>query len=196
MVAESFILETERLIVRPFVRDDLDDVCRVLDEAFGEEPRSVRQEWLEWAVRNYTALARLYQPPYGDRAIVLKRDQTVIGAVGLVPCIGPFDKLPYFRARSSVPPTGLFTTEMGLFWALRRDYRGQGYATESARALIDFAFERLALRRIVATTEHGNASSIAVMTRLGMTVERNPDPTPEWFQAVGILDNPAVQKGS
>ncbi len=84
---------------------------------------------------------------------------------------------------------------MGLFWALRHDARGQGYATEAARALIDFAFERLVMARIVATTEYSNSSSIAVMTRLGMTVERNPDPTPEWFQIVGILDNPAVQKG-
>ncbi len=32
---------------------------------------------------------------------------------------------------------------MGLFWALGAAYRGQGYATEAARALIDFAFTNL-----------------------------------------------------
>jgi RimJ/RimL family protein N-acetyltransferase len=138
----------------------------------------------------------MYQPPYGDRAMVRKVDQIVIGAVGLVPCLMPFDKLPWFRAHSSAPSTGLNSTEMGLFWALRQDARGQGYATEAARALIEYAFERLSLRQIVATTEYTNASSIAVMTRLGMTVEHNPDPAPEWFQVVGILENPAVQKGS
>lgn len=189
-MTDSIVLETERLIVRPFVLDDLATVHRVLNEAFGEIPYEERQSWLEWAVRNYAALAHLYQPPYGDRAVVLKVTDTLIGAVGLVPSYGPFDRLPYFRERSSVPPTGLFTPEMGLFWALGADYRGQGYATEAARALIEFAFTQLSLKRIIAMTDYDNVRSMAVMTRLGMMVQRNPDSTPPWFQIVGILENP------
>lgn len=189
--AETFTLETERLVIRPFALSDLDAIHAILNEAFGEVPRAERQEWLEWTVRNYTALARLHQPPYGDRAVVLKATDTVIGSVGLVPNLGPFDRLPRWRARSSAPSTGLFTTEMGLFWVVAAAYRGHGYATEAARALVEFAFAELRLQRIVALTEDGNAASIAVMRRLGMTVQHNPDPTPEWFQVVGILDNPA-----
>ncbi len=33
----------------------------------------------------------------------------------------------------------------------------------------------------------------AVMQRLGMTVQRNPDPGPPWFQVVGILENPEIR---
>jgi ribosomal-protein-alanine N-acetyltransferase len=187
------ILETERLIIRPFAPDDLDDIHRILNEAFGTVDYADRREWLAWAVLNPTALERLRQPPYGDRAVVLKASNTLIGSVGLVPSCGPFDKLPYFRARSVTPPSGLFTPEMGMFWALGANHRGQGYVTEAARALIAVVFDELGWKRVVAMTEYGNAASVAVMKRLGMTIERNPDPTPEWFQIVGVLENPKAQ---
>jgi RimJ/RimL family protein N-acetyltransferase len=189
-------LETARIVIRPFAADDLDPIHRILNEAFGETPYAERRHWLEWSTMNYTALARLYQPPYGDRAIVLKSSNTLIGAVGLVPCYGPFHTLPYFRERSSVPPGNLLTSEMGLFWALDAAYRGQGFATEAARALINYAFESLSLKRIVAMTQYDNSASAAVMQRLGMIVQRNPNPTPPWFQIVGILANPAAQSGA
>jgi RimJ/RimL family protein N-acetyltransferase len=40
----------------------------------------------------------------------------------------------------------------------------------------------------VATTEHDNLGSIAVMRKLGMRIETNPEGEPEWFQTVGILE--------
>jgi [ribosomal protein S5]-alanine N-acetyltransferase len=190
---EIFSLETERLFVRLFVMADLDTVHAIMNAGFGEEPLAERREWLEWSILNYTALARLYQPPYGDRAVVLKSTQQVVGIAGLVPVNGPFDTLPYFRARSAVPASGLNNPEVGLFWALDPAHRGQGYATEAARALADYAFASLGLKHVVALTASDNTSSIAVMRRLGMVVERNPEPVPEWFQAIGILQNPAAR---
>ncbi|MCC6613237.1 MAG: GNAT family N-acetyltransferase [Anaerolineae bacterium] len=188
-----FDLETERLRIRPFVLEDLDAIAPILDEGFGHSPLDERRQWLEWSLRNYAALAQMYQPPYGDYAIVLKGDNLLIGAVGYVPSYGPFGKLPYFRARSTEPVSELFTPEMGLFWAVGGAYRGQGYASEAAGALIRHAFEAMSLKRIVATTEYNNAASIAVMRRVGMIIERNPDPAPPWFQIVGILENPALR---
>jgi RimJ/RimL family protein N-acetyltransferase len=190
---ETFTLETQRLVIRPLASDDLPAVQAIKDDAFGEEPLERHREWLDWSIRNYTALSRLYQPPYGDRAVVLKSTQELIGLVGLVPAMGPFDTLPFFRARSSVSPSGLFTTEMGLFWALGPAHHGQGYATEAAQALITYAFEHLSMLRMVATTEYDNYASAAVMQRLGMYVEHNPSPTPGWFQVIGILENPALR---
>ncbi|HVO70618.1 MAG TPA: GNAT family N-acetyltransferase [Aggregatilineaceae bacterium] len=192
MTPDTFRLETDRLLLRPFVRGDLDTIHPILNAAFGEESRSARQDWLDWTMMNYAALAHLRQPPYGDRAVVLKPADTLIGAVGLVPSFGPFDTLPYFLDRA----TGLFSPEMGLFWVIAEPYRGQGYATEAARALINFAFTRLRLKRVVATTESSNSRAIAVMQRLGMSIQRNPEPAPIWFQVVGILDNPAVCLGA
>ncbi len=56
---------------------------------------------------------------------------------------------------------------------------------------MNYAFDTLRVRRIVATTEHDNAGSQGVMRRLGMRLERNPFPEPPWLQVVGVLDNPS-----
>lgn len=142
---------------------------------------------------NYTALAMLDQPPYGDRAVVLQATGALIGTVGLVPICAPFDRLNYFRQHTSDPAPQLSTQEIGLFWALHPTQRGQGYATEAAKALSEYAFFKLGAKRLVATTEKGNHSSIAVMRRLNMVVEQNPDSKPAWLQVVGILENPALR---
>lgn len=173
-------LETNRLTIRPFEMRDLDDAQRVLD---------VDAQWLEWTVRNHIELGRLYQPPYGDRAIILKENGQLVGAVGLVPCFAPFGLLNGDDSMFNTP-------EMGLFWSLDTAQRGKGYATEAAQAIIDFAFHKMNLKRIVAMTEYENVPSRKVMERLGMKIERNPQSDPFWFQVVGILENPKLNEKS
>jgi len=134
----------------------------------------------------------MFQPPYGDRAIVLKRTNDVIGAVGLVPCFDAFEQIPGLSRGE--PPSAYRVAEIGLFWAIDPDQQRQGYATEAAQALIDFAFQQLRVKRIIATTEHNNAASIGVMRKLGMTIAQNPLPDPAWLQVVGILEHPASQE--
>ena len=56
-------------------------------------------------------------------------------------------------------------------YALGINFRGQGYATEAAAALIEYAFETLGLHRVHATTSSGNPDSFRVMERLGMKQE-------------------------
>jgi len=73
-------IETERLLIREFVAGDLDAVHQLLDVDLAEAElgttgattRDERRRWLEWSVLNYEQLAHLRQPPYGDRAIVLR----------------------------------------------------------------------------------------------------------------------------
>lgn len=190
-------LETSRLLVRPFTRDDEEDAHRLFDieladastGSSGALSRELRRAWLEWTVLNYEQLSLLYQPPYGERAVTLKDTGEIVGAVGYTPCLAPFGQLPSWGGAGS---PALFTPEFGLYWATSPAHRCRGYATEAARALIDYAFEYLRLQRIVATTEHENLASQAVMRRLGMRLETNPLPDPPWFQVVGILENPAI----
>lgn len=176
--------------------DDLNDIHQVsLDAGWfdrSDTPQAAlakRRTWLEWAVRNGDALANLNQPPYGDMAVTLKGETKLIGSVGYVPCIGPFGLLPYYRDIVQPGAERLWLTEFGLFWALKQEYQGQGYATEAARALIEHAFKHLRLARIIAQTQFDNAPSIAVMRRLGMSVEKNTTGDPPWFQVTGILEN-------
>ena len=58
------------------------------------------------------------------------------------------------------------------------------------KRLIDFAFQQLRVKRLIATTEYDNLASIGVMRKLGMTLAKNPLPDPPWLQVVGILDHP------
>jgi len=183
------VLETDRLVIRPFVLDDAAEFRRLLNEAFGQDrygAEDTTRVVLEYNVIADKAHDALHQTPYGDRAIVLKRDGTLIGAVGFAPCLAPFGRLRSFGG------TPHRTPEVGLFWALFPEHWGKGYATEAARAMVSYAFDELELGRIVATTENDNVRSIAVMKRLGMTIERNPSDEPHWFQTVGVLVNPAA----
>lgn len=50
-------------------------------------------------------------------------------------------------------------------------YRNKGYATEAARAVIDYGFDELGLRRIQATHSDGNPASGRVLERAGMAYE-------------------------
>ena len=183
------MLETDRLVIRPFVLDDATMFRRLLDEAFGHDSHGTgdtKRILLEYNVIADKAHEALHQTPYGDRAVVLKTDGSLIGAVGFAPCLAPFGRLRSFGGGPHRTP------EVGLFWALFPEHWGEGYATEAAGAMVSYAFDELELGRIVATTENDNLRSIAVMKRLGMTIERNPSDEPHWFQTVGVLVNPAA----
>ena len=192
------VLETTRLRVRPFEATDLPDVHRLFDvELDGMDltddvgaSLTERARWLQWTVLNYEHLAQLHQPPYGDRAIVLRATGKLVGSVGFVPCLMPFEQLPYFDAHDAMPGEARHTPEFGLFWAISPAHQRQGYATEAARAMITYAFQHLNLKHVVATTEYANLGSIGVMRKLGMTIERNPFPEPPWLQVVGVLEWP------
>ncbi len=54
-------------------------------------------------------------------------------------------------------------------WRLGRQYWGNGYATEAAKAALDFGFMHLGLAEIVAFTAASNLRSQRVMQKLGMT---------------------------
>lgn len=186
-------LETDRLRIRQLTRDDVESCHRLYVDIGWADPtltdadnRLLRQSLVEWSVRGYVELARLRQPPYGDRALVEKNTGAFVGLVGLAPTILPMRQLPSFGRLESAR----CEPEVGLFWAVAPASQGQGYATEAGRALLDFAFTALRLERVVATTGRANAASIGVMRRIGMTVEENPYPDPPWFQVCGVTTWP------
>ncbi|MEZ4670280.1 MAG: GNAT family N-acetyltransferase [Anaerolineae bacterium] len=190
------VLETARLLIRPVVVDDFDAACHILDAGFGTTPADERRVWLEWAVRNHSALANLFQPPYGDRAFILKETNAMIGMVGLVPAIGPYRRLPAMRYAGE-PEDRFIQPEFGLFWATAPEQQRKGYAAEAAQGMIDYAFKTMNIRRIIAETDTDNLASQAVMRRLGMTINHNPTPgDPPWFQVVGVLYNPSISSKS
>lgn len=62
-----------------------------------------------------------------------------------------------------------FAPAVEIAWRLHNDYWGQGYATEAARASLDFAFTELGLEEVVSFTAVSNKRSQLIMQRIGMT---------------------------
>jgi len=58
-----------------------------------------------------------------------------------------------------------------LGWALGRESWGQGYATEGARAALDYAFREMNRDHVISLIALENTSSIKVAERLGESVE-------------------------
>lgn len=180
-------IETERLIIREFTPDDLDAYHRVQQEAFhSKDSRKESETVLEWTVLNYRQLERLYQPPYGDYAIVAHAHNQVVGTVGLVPTVVPWS---IFGVQPAPLKGFTVSPEFGLYWGILPSQWGHGYAPEAAQAFITMIFEQLHAARVVATTSRDNISSQRVMHKLGMKVLQNPTKEPHWFEVVGVLYN-------
>lgn len=89
---------------------------------------------------------------WGFWAVSLKASDSFIGMVGLN------------ETHTDMP----FAPSVEIGWRLHKDYWGQGYATEAARAALDFAFDELSLEEVVAFTAVINKHSQLIMQRIGM----------------------------
>ena len=148
-------LKTERLCLRPLVAGDAEayaavrchpEVAKWLPPVAGEPVEAVRGTIGRFAA----AWQERQYAPWG----VFLSDK-LIGHGGL-------NFVPEFDA-----------TEV--LWALHPDAWGHGYATEVARAALDYGFATLKLDLIFAITLPDNLASQAVMKRLGLTYRRRVD---------------------
>jgi RimJ/RimL family protein N-acetyltransferase len=111
-------------------------------------------------------------------AVVLKANNAVVGGAGIQPqdLSGDFE----------------------FAWSIWKEHWGQGFATETAAALKDYAFRVMRLQRIVAIADVPNLASIRIMQKIGMRydgvmnahslAERYPDVEVARY----ILDNPLI----
>jgi [ribosomal protein S5]-alanine N-acetyltransferase len=64
-------------------------------------------------------------------------------------------------------PDGEQTVDIG--YGISSDHQNKGYATEGAKALIDWAFSTDKVKKVKADCLHNNEPSIKVLQKLGMT---------------------------
>jgi [ribosomal protein S5]-alanine N-acetyltransferase len=74
-----------------------------------------------------------------------------------------------------------------LGYILGRQYWRQGYLSEAAEAVIDYAFRELKARRVMADTDPDNEASIGLLTKLGFRKEGHL--RAEWETHIGIRDS-------
>ena len=148
------ILETVRLVLRPHEMADADALERFLSDPVAMEfyPAPLDRRGVEeWIRRNQDRYSR---DGFGKWAMVLKSTGEVGGSCGLV--------IQEVEGRREI--------EVG--YNVRRDLWGQGYATEAAGALIDYAFGKLDAKRVIAMIRPENRNSIRVAEKNGMVLEK------------------------
>jgi RimJ/RimL family protein N-acetyltransferase len=134
-------VETERLILRrPLVADAGAPIW------FGIAP----EEALALADEHWQ------RHGFGPWTAVLKETGEPVAAIDL-----------HFAGEGIV---GVDADEIEVGWVVAVDARGRGLATEAAAAAIAYAFDVLDVEEVVAYTSPGNAASLRVMEKLGMTV--------------------------
>jgi RimJ/RimL family protein N-acetyltransferase len=162
-------LETDRLLLRAPVPEDADalapmyadpEVMRYVGDGRtltrGETERSVRRMIERWE-----------DDGFGLFTTVRKEDDAVIGRVGLL--VWNTDTWePTTRAAAAGAPS-----EVEVGYTLGRDYWGQGFATEAAGAVRDYALGELGAGRLIALIIHGNTASENVARKLGLVYERD-----------------------
>ncbi len=146
-------LRTERLLLRPWRDDDVAAFAELsADPAVMEFllPFADRAAGEAWAAR---ARRHWDEHGFGQWVVEIPGEASFAGVVGL--------------ARTAYEAH--FTPAVEIAWRLARAYWGRGYASEAARAALDYGFGELGLAEIVAVTVPANQRSRRVMERLGMT---------------------------
>lgn len=156
------VLETDRLLLRRLIPDDLDALYALyrdpeMREHFpveGSSPDKTltyeeTKEELEWFLNGHPK-----RPELGLWATVLKEDGAFIGRCGLLPW------------------TLDGQDEVEVAYLIDKRYWRRGLATEAARGIRDYAFSVLGLSRLVSLIDHANVASARVAEKIGMTFEK------------------------
>ncbi|HTG33295.1 MAG TPA: GNAT family N-acetyltransferase [Thermoanaerobaculia bacterium] len=150
MIPEVPILETERLRLRSFRRSDIDDYA-----ALNADPEVLRylgggaQSWDRGRSWRHMAflLGHWQLGGAGMWAVEHRETSMFIGVIG-------------FAAPEGWPG-------FELAWTLVRRWWGHGYATEGARAALDYAFTVWKKDRVISLIYPENRASIRVAERIG-----------------------------
>ncbi|MFN2451696.1 MAG: GNAT family N-acetyltransferase [Candidatus Dormibacteria bacterium] len=166
-------LRTRRLLLREYLADDLEpfaamhadlEVMRHIGEGVVLDRTGT---WRSLAV----GIGHWQLRGYGMWVVCDQGTGEVLGRCGLV------------------NPFGWPGLEVG--WMLGRSHWGQGYATEAARAALEYGWTVLAARRLISLIRPANLRSAALATRLGATRESVTEvagaPADVWLHAAPSL---------
>jgi len=143
------MLETDRLILRPLDKKDVDAIYAMRSDAdvmrFIREPQNRREstDWVE------LVSSRWADERIGFCAMLEKPSDKFIGWCGI------------WRLKE--------TGELEIGYAVAKEFWGKGLAAEAALAFLGYAFEKLNHEKIVAVARPENAASRRVMEKLGMS---------------------------
>lgn len=142
-------LETERLIIRPTTLNDVSKIHEMLSDEdtmkYFVEGVYSKEKVHEFINRN--------QKEVHHFTVLLKSSKRIVGKISYN---------PWFMKQ---------TKEIG--WIFFKTATGNGYCTEAAKAIVQYAFETEKIHRLVATCHPKNIASVNVCDKLGMRLEGN-----------------------
>ncbi|NWG10277.1 GNAT family N-acetyltransferase [Candidatus Bathyarchaeota archaeon] len=149
------VIQTKRLILRDFVKADWKAVYN-----YASDPKVVC--YMDWGpntaeeTKNFIQQAIAYQKEQPrrnyDLAVALKPKDVIVGGC-------------------SIHVSNPDNREGWIGYIFNHNFWGQGYATETAKTLLKFGFERLKLHQIFATCDPANIASAHVLEKIGMKCE-------------------------
>ncbi len=161
-------LETERLLLRPFTEDDVDnlveldsdpDVMHFITGGRATPRREIESDVLPMFLDYYERFAG-----YGFWAAIEKSSGRFVG---------------WFHLR----PVAAHPNEVELGYRLLKSVWGKGYATEGSRALIEKGFAELGVQRVVAFTMVVHVASRRVLEKAGLRLVRTfHQPWPDYIE--------------
>ena len=169
------IIETERLLLKPFKKEDAPDLFEYLHEPLMNCFLDMKLETLDDAKKKLEE--RVKETEYLF-AIVLKENNKVIGEIKGSP--------EGHNHSDENEPNDTFSP----YWMINKNYHRKGYGYEAAHAFFDYLFKQKGARRIYAYTEDNNIASQRLCEKLGMRKEglfkefvsfvKNEDGTPKY----------------
>ena len=144
-------LETARLWLRPMQATDFDDLLLIFADpwvmaAFDSAPFD-HQQMADWLQHN---LKHQAEHGYGLFSVILKANGLLIGDCGL----------------ELIEVDGTQVAELG--YDFRSAYWNQGFATEAATAVRDYAFDGLGLPQVISLIRLENRASQRVAEKIGL----------------------------
>lgn len=190
LARDTHQIESERLILRRIEPDDLEffahlhadpEVARYLSHG---RPRSHQESltWLQSVLRTYEDFE------LGQLAVLRKSDGMLIGRCGLsdlaVESKASATAVPRgWYQRDDAPADAEIVFEQELGYTFHRNSWGQGYASEAARCVFDYARDVLRVSRVVSLIHPENDRSLRVVQRF--QVERE--------DVVEVLSRPFIR---
>ncbi len=149
-------IQTERLMLRPFRREDFEALLEIRSN-----PQGAR--YLYWGPQSEEEVRGTLEQKIASRAIRAEGDVLALAAV-----LKASEELVADLILRLVSVEHL-QGEIGFI--VHPKHQGLGYATEAARPLLRIAFDELGLHRVVGRLEARNLASARVLEKLGMRRE-------------------------
>ncbi|MBN2652268.1 MAG: GNAT family N-acetyltransferase [Spirochaetales bacterium] len=144
------IIETKRLFLRELVKSDKEELAKILTDPesmkYYPAPFSYKkvEDWIKWNIDNYNKYN------HGLWAVILKEGNVFLGDCGITMQNIDGEQLP----------------ELG--YHIKKEYCNKGFATEAAKACMEYAFGTLDFPVLYIYTKHDNKPSFRVAEKIGM----------------------------